>query len=116
MYWESVSNLVEPGGLVVSTSLCKLSETPILYRCPLELKLNACVCLKVVTSCNHTKDELLQEVEDFSAQKFAKEDVGRGAGGVHQIFRYVDHVQTYPTIMFGGVEGSQVCTVAFQRA
>jgi EEF1A lysine methyltransferase 2 len=38
-----------------------------------------------------------------------------GAGNVSQIFRYIDHVQTYPTIMFGGVEGSQVCTVAFQR-
>ncbi|CAM0953483.1 unnamed protein product [Alopecurus aequalis] len=86
MYWESVSNLVEPGGLVV------------------------------VTSCNHTKDELLREVENFSAQKFAKEDAGRDASDVHEIFRYVDHVQTYPTIMFGGVEGSQVCTVAFQRA
>lgn len=87
MYWESVSNLVEPGGLVV------------------------------ITSCNHTRNELLQEVEDFNAKKSAKEDAaGTGVSGAHQIFRYLDHVQTYPTIMFGGVEGSQVCTVAFQRA
>ncbi|KAM3331980.1 hypothetical protein ACQJBY_027689 [Aegilops geniculata] len=86
MYWESISNLVEPGGLVV------------------------------ITSCNHTKDELLQEVEEFGMRKFGKEDADRGAGDSHQIFRYLDHVQTYPTIMFGGVEGSQVCTVAFQRA
>ncbi|XP_010232153.1 EEF1A lysine methyltransferase 2 [Brachypodium distachyon] len=86
IYWESVSNLVEPGGLVV------------------------------ITSCNHTKEELLQEVEDFSKRIFGKEDVDEGAGDVPKIFHYIDHVQTYPTIMFGGVEGSQVCTVAFQRA
>uniref|UniRef100_A0A0E0JMK4 Protein-lysine N-methyltransferase n=1 Tax=Oryza punctata TaxID=4537 RepID=A0A0E0JMK4_ORYPU len=85
MYWESVSNLVEPGGIVV------------------------------VTSCNHTKDELVQEVEDFSKTKSGKENLDEGEGNVPQIFRYIDHVRTYPTIMFGGVEGSQVCTVAFQR-
>jgi len=85
MYWESVSNLVEPGGIVV------------------------------ITSCNHTKDELLQEVEEFSKRKFGKENMDEGAGPASQIFRYIDHVRTYPTIMFGGVEGSQVCTVAFQR-
>uniref|UniRef100_A0A0D3ESM1 Protein-lysine N-methyltransferase n=2 Tax=Oryza TaxID=4527 RepID=A0A0D3ESM1_9ORYZ len=85
MYWESVSNLVEPGGIVV------------------------------VTSCNHTKDELVQEVEDFSKTKSGKEHLDEGEGNVPQIFRYIDHVRTYPTIMFGGVEGSQVCTVAFQR-
>ncbi|KAF8696053.1 hypothetical protein HU200_036941 [Digitaria exilis] len=71
--------------------------------------------LWVITSCNHTKDELLQEVEDFSKRKFGKENMDEGAGLVSQIFRYIDHVRTYPTIMFGGVEGSQVCTVAFQR-
>jgi hypothetical protein len=71
---------------------------------------------KVITSCNHTKNELLKEVEDFGVQKSAKEDTDRGASGVQPVFRYLDHVQTYPTIMFGGVEGSQVCTVAFQRA
>ncbi|CAO1945576.1 unnamed protein product [Urochloa humidicola] len=85
MYWESVSNLVEPGGIVV------------------------------ITSCNHTKDELLQEVDEFSKRKFGKENMDEGAGPVSQIFRYIDHVRTYPTIMFGGVEGSQVCTVGFQR-
>ncbi|KAK3161605.1 hypothetical protein QOZ80_1BG0079220 [Eleusine coracana subsp. coracana] len=84
-YWKSVSNLVEPGGIVV------------------------------ITSCNNTKDELLQEVEEFSKRKFGKENMDEGAGNVSQIFRYIDHVRTYPTIMFGGVEGSQVCTVAFQR-
>ncbi|CAO2165980.1 unnamed protein product [Urochloa humidicola] len=85
MYWESVSNLVEPGGIVV------------------------------ITSCNHTKDELLQEVDEFGKRKFGKENMDEGAGPVSQIFRYIDHVRTYPTIMFGGVEGSQVCTVGFQR-
>ncbi|KAG8055820.1 hypothetical protein GUJ93_ZPchr0001g31127 [Zizania palustris] len=86
MYLESVSNLVEPGGIAV------------------------------ITSCNHTKDELLQEVAEFNKRKIDKEHVDEGAGNVPQIFRYIDHVRTYPTIMFGGVEGSQVCTVAFQRA
>ncbi|WVZ69251.1 hypothetical protein U9M48_018065 [Paspalum notatum var. saurae] len=85
MYWEAISNLVEPAGLVV------------------------------ITSCNNTKDELLQEVEDFSKRKFGKEHMAEGAGPMPQVFRYIDHVRTYPTIMFGGVEGSQVCTVAFQR-
>ncbi|XP_062206547.1 uncharacterized protein LOC133908503 [Phragmites australis] len=86
MYWESISNLVEPGGIVV------------------------------ITSCNNTKDELLQEVEDFSKKRFYKENMDESAVDVSQILRYIDHVRTYPTIMFGGVEGSQVCTVAFQRA
>lgn len=85
MYWEAILNLVEPFGIVV------------------------------ITSCNNTKDELLQEVEDFSKRKFVKEQTDESAGLVSQIFRYIDHVRTYPTIMFGGVEGSQVCTVAFQR-
>jgi EEF1A lysine methyltransferase 2 len=71
--------------------------------------------LQVITSCNNTKDELLQEVEDFRKRKIGKENIEEGAGNVSHIFRYIDHVQTYPTIMFGGVEGSQVCTVAFQR-
>jgi hypothetical protein len=73
------------------------------------------ISLQVITSCNHTKDELLQEVEDFTKRKFGKENVDEGAGDVSEIFRYIDHVRTYPTIMFGGIEGSQVCTVAFQR-
>lgn len=57
----------------------------------------------------------MQEVEDFSKTKSGKEHLDEGEGNVPQIFRYIDHVRTYPTIMFGGVEGSQVCTVAFQR-
>jgi hypothetical protein len=78
------------------------------------MKLSFSISLQVITSCNHTKDELLQEVEEFSRKKFGKENLDDGAA-VSQIFRYIDHVRTYPTIMFGGVEGSQVCTVAFQR-
>ena len=31
------------------------------------------------------------------------------------VFRYFDHVRTYPTVIFGGVEGSHVSTVAFIR-
>ncbi|KAG0457956.1 hypothetical protein HPP92_023113 [Vanilla planifolia] len=58
----------------------------------------------VITSCNKTKDELLHEVD--------QEAKGSGRDSA---FKYLDHVRTYPTIMFGGVEGSRVCTVAFCR-
>ncbi|KAG1368089.1 EEF1A lysine methyltransferase 2 [Cocos nucifera] len=80
MYWESVSNSVAPGGILV------------------------------ITSCNSTKDELLQEVENFNKRRPDQE-----AGSGPSVFRYLDHVRSYPTIMFGGVEGSRVCTVAFLR-
>ncbi|GMH38423.1 hypothetical protein BSKO_06307 [Bryopsis sp. KO-2023] len=54
--------------------------------------------LLIITSCNSTKDEL---VEEFEAT---------------QLFQYLDHVKTYPTFSFGGQEGSRVATVAFQRS
>ncbi|KAM7278685.1 hypothetical protein ACFE04_005819 [Oxalis oulophora] len=72
MYWESVSKLVAPGGLLV------------------------------ITSCNHTKDELVQEVENFNQRK-------------SNTFHYLNHVRSYPTFVFGGVVGSRVATVAFLR-
>lgn len=34
--------------------------------------------------------------------------------GTHQ-FRLVDKVKTYPTFKFGGVEGTKVCTLAFEK-
>ncbi|KAJ6794405.1 Uncharacterized protein M6B38_232405 [Iris pallida] len=82
-YWESVMNLVAPGGLLV------------------------------ITSCNNTKDELLQEVESFNQRSMGSQ--GSETGGDHAVFKYIDHIRTYPTIMFGGVEGSRVSTVAFLR-
>ncbi|XP_008800933.2 EEF1A lysine methyltransferase 2 isoform X2 [Phoenix dactylifera] len=85
MYWESVSNLVAPGGILV------------------------------ITSCNNTKDELLLEAENFNKRRRTAEDLDQEAGSGAAVFRYLDHVRTYPTIMFGGVEGSRVCTVAFLR-
>lgn len=30
-------------------------------------------------------------------------------------FVYIDHVRTYPTFRFGGIEGTKVCTVAFEK-
>lgn len=77
------------------------------------------VCCKVVTSCNNTKDELVQEVESFNQRKSATaselevakdEESCRGP-----LFQYVSHVRTYPTFMFGGSVGSRVATVAFLR-
>ncbi|CAN6706501.1 unnamed protein product [Malus baccata var. baccata] len=82
IYWDSVSRLVASGGLLV------------------------------ITSCNSTKDELVQEVESFNQ---------RSATQVHETrkdppkFQYLNHVRTYPTFMFGGSVGSRVATVAFLR-
>ncbi|XP_073006528.1 uncharacterized protein [Typha latifolia] len=85
MYWESLSNLVLPGGILV------------------------------VTSCNNTRDELLQEVDNFNQRKIESKDLDQEASKEPSVFQYLDHVRTYPTIMFGGVEGSRVCTVALRR-
>ncbi|KAI3854882.1 hypothetical protein MKW92_004103 [Papaver armeniacum] len=78
MYWDTVAKLVSPGGILV------------------------------ITSCNSTKDELMQEVEAFNQRKLAADPLATS-------FRYVSHVRTYPTFMFGGSEGSRVATVAFVR-
>lgn len=61
---------------------------------------------KVITSCNSTKDELIQEVEDFNQRRNGDQDA---------VFEYIDHIRTYPTFMFGGSVGSRVATVAFLR-
>ncbi|XP_027074649.1 uncharacterized protein [Coffea arabica] len=90
MYWDSVSSLVAPGGLLV------------------------------ITSCNSTKDELVQEVDAFNQRRNSPSQE-LGASGDQEVnrdpplFRYVDHVRSYPTFMFGGSVGSRVATVAFQR-
>ncbi|CAI9282684.1 unnamed protein product [Lactuca saligna] len=83
MYWESISRLVAPGGLLV------------------------------ITSCNHTRDELVQEVENFNQRKAPEEsDISRNP----PVFSYLDHIRSYPTFMFGGSVGSRVATVAFLRS
>ncbi|KAJ0989139.1 hypothetical protein J5N97_007495 [Dioscorea zingiberensis] len=85
MYWESLSNLVAPSGLLV------------------------------ITSCNNTKDELLAEVDNFN-KRIKSQDLDRDTNTEPtDVFRYLDHVRTYPTVIFGGVEGSRVSTVAFVR-
>lgn len=89
MYWDSVLKLVAPGGILV------------------------------VTSCNNTKDELVQEVESFNQRKNATAselEVAKGEESCRgPLFQYVSHVRTYPTFMFGGSVGSRVATVAFLR-
>lgn len=92
MYWDSVAKLVAPGGLLV------------------------------LTSCNSTKDELVREVESFNQRAAAASLIqepnsvtDREALTSPTQFQYLDHVRSYPTFMFGGVEGSRVATVAFLR-
>ncbi|KAL4324300.1 hypothetical protein GQ457_11G005210 [Hibiscus cannabinus] len=90
MYWDSVSKLVAPGGVLV------------------------------ITSCNHTKDELVQEVESFN-QRNAGMPLDPNTIRDQETRRdrppsqYLNHVRTYPSFMFGGSLGSHVATVAFQR-
>ncbi|KAL9255308.1 EEF1A lysine methyltransferase 2-like protein [Drosera capensis] len=90
MYWDSVSKLVAPGGVLV------------------------------ITSCNSTKDELVQEAENFNRRRNdVLDEPNIMANLQHErstcSFQYIDHVRTYPTFMFGGVVGSRVATVAFLR-
>jgi SAM-dependent methyltransferase len=79
MYWDSISRLVAPGGLLV------------------------------ITSCNCTKEELVEEVDNFNQRRATIADDSSTP------FRYVDHIRTYPTFAFGGSVGSRVATVAFVR-
>ncbi|BFG25417.1 hypothetical protein CerSpe_116910 [Prunus speciosa] len=81
MYWDSVSRLVAPGGVLV------------------------------ITSCNNTKDELVQEVESFNQRSMTQEHDETPKDK----FQYLSHVRSYPTFMFGGSVGSRVATVAFLR-
>ncbi|XP_010528516.1 PREDICTED: protein-lysine N-methyltransferase mettl10 [Tarenaya hassleriana] len=93
MYWDSVSKLVAPGGILV------------------------------VTSCNNTKDELIEEVENFNVRKNnlsrdpteAPSSNSEASTRFDLPFEYLSHVRTYPTFMFGGSVGSRVATVAFLR-
>uniref|UniRef100_A0A7N0TTM9 Protein-lysine N-methyltransferase n=1 Tax=Kalanchoe fedtschenkoi TaxID=63787 RepID=A0A7N0TTM9_KALFE len=84
MYWNAVAKLVAPGGILV------------------------------ITSCNSTKDELIQEVEGFN-QTRTKAPSPEEAVNHLSVFQYFSHVTSYPTFMFGGSVGSRVATVAFIR-
>ncbi|PON77462.1 Protein-lysine N-methyltransferase Efm [Parasponia andersonii] len=92
MYWDSVSRLVAQGGILV------------------------------ITSCNSTKDELVEEVESFnkrstrSSQEVEEPNKDQEVSGVAVPFRYLSHVRSYPTFEFGGSVGSRVATVAFLRS
>ncbi|KAL2522374.1 S-adenosyl-L-methionine-dependent methyltransferase superfamily protein [Forsythia ovata] len=89
MYWDSISGLVASGGLLV------------------------------ITSCNSTKDELIQEVDAFNQRSGASPEsdttVDLDASKDPPPFQYIDHVRSYPTFTFGGSVGSRVATVAFLR-
>ncbi|XP_031394936.1 EEF1A lysine methyltransferase 2 [Punica granatum] len=89
MYWDSVSKLVAPGGLLV------------------------------ITSCNSTKDEIVQEVDEYNQRgggaSIEAEAPKDPEAAREPIFRYLNHVRSYPTFMFGGSVGSRVATVAFLR-
>ncbi|KAK3163735.1 hypothetical protein QOZ80_1AG0007640 [Eleusine coracana subsp. coracana] len=78
MYWQSVARLVSPGGILV------------------------------ITSCSRTKDELVQEVENFNQRKLG----AMGSEGLPAsdaaVFSYLDHVRSYPS-----VDSSCIATVAF---
>ncbi|KAL5554887.1 hypothetical protein UlMin_037123 [Ulmus minor] len=80
MYWDAVSRLVARGGLLV------------------------------ITSCNSTKDELVEEVESLK-----KRSNGGSIESEEAELQYVRHVGSYPTFEFGGSVGSRVATVAFMR-
>ncbi len=75
----------------------------------------------MVTSCNSTKDELVAEVNAVSQSlkvnqhgtKDDKDITGLSSLSTRLTFKYIDHIRTYPTFRFGGVEGSRVSTVAF---
>lgn len=96
-YWKAVSKLLAPGGILV------------------------------ITSCNSTKDELVDEACSFMQSPSIGTFFSRGedsvstsstsssSSDVQPVFHYIDHIRTYPTFRFGGVEGSKVSTVAFLR-
>lgn len=89
MYWDSICHIVASGGLLV------------------------------ITSCNSTKDELIQEVEGFNRRRNGtSQDLDAAvnhSNGSGTTFQYIDHIRSYPTFMFGGSVGSRVATVAFLR-
>lgn len=74
----------------------------------------------MITSCNSTKDELVQEVESFNQRRIGvsqEPEMPKDQEAVRDPpFRFLSHVRSYPTFMFGGSVGSRVATVAFLRS
>lgn len=74
---------------------------------------------QVITSCNNTKDELMQEVLNLNRRRIdvpqEHDNSKEQEANRDPPFQYLNHVRTYPTFMFAGVEGSRVATVAFLR-
>ncbi|KAH7434919.1 hypothetical protein KP509_06G041000 [Ceratopteris richardii] len=97
MYWKSISKLIAPGGVFI------------------------------ITSCNSTKDELVDEACSYmqsptmgcfylrAEDAISTSSASSCSSDVQPVFHYIDHVKTYPTFRFGGSEGTRVCTVAFLR-
>ena len=73
----------------------------------------------MITSCNNTKDELVEEVESFNRRSTGGSQGAEEPLKDHEAnrdappFQYLSHVRSYPTFMFGGSVGSRVATVAF---
>eukprot|EP00250_Pteridium_aquilinum_P005465 c15551_g1_i2 orf=240-1352(+) len=98
MYWKAVSKLIAPGGVLV------------------------------ITSCNSTKDELVDEACSYmqsptigtfylrGEDAVSTSSTSSSSSDVQPVFHYIDHVKTYPVFRFGGIEGTRVSTVAFLRA
>ncbi|MCO5555392.1 hypothetical protein L7F22_008938 [Adiantum nelumboides] len=97
MYWKAVSKLISPGGVLV------------------------------ITSCNSTKDELVEEASSYmqsptfgtfylrGEDAVSTSSASSSSSDIQPVFHYIDHIKTYPTFRFGGIEGTRVCTVAFLR-
>ncbi|KAJ9708337.1 hypothetical protein PVL29_000403 [Vitis rotundifolia] len=89
MYWDSISRLVAPGGILV------------------------------ITSCKSTKDELMQEVDAFNQRRLSSSQEpeipkDQDAPRDYPPFKYLSHFQSDSTSVLGAV-GSLVVTVAFLR-
>lgn len=76
----------------------------------------------MITSCNNTKDELVEVVESFNkrsignSQEAEEPNEDQAVNTVAPPFQYLSHVRSYPTFEFGGSVGSRVATVAFLRS
>ncbi|RVW17025.1 EEF1A lysine methyltransferase 2 [Vitis vinifera] len=88
MYWDSISRLVVPGGILV------------------------------ITSCKSTKDELMQEVDAFNRRRLSSSqepEIPKDQDAPRDYpFKYLSHFQSDSTSVLG-VVGSLVVTVAFLR-
>jgi EEF1A lysine methyltransferase 2 len=67
--------------------------------------------MQIITSCNSTRDEL--EAEFCGTND--RDSHSRVDDCTQARWRLIDWVKTYSVFRFGGVEGSKVCTVAFQK-